>query len=333
MKNLTYVFKWFLAILISFALINVICFFYERQGGWRDTPNGATLAVREPYSVLVHGTEGYSITIVDKNGYLNPDKELADEYVLIMGSSHTQGKEVSPDKKFSVLINDSYGDDKYLHTYNIACDGSYLPTQIKYFKAALEAFPGASIVVIEIASTAFDTSVLEQSLNQPEYDPLDSAVWFENMSITDKIRSAVKDYIPMLSKIKRNYMTIKEAKAVQVKQPIDLDEYRIVINKALQLIRSETDVPIVFVYHPGVIVNYDGSVTLGYSETNDIFEDACLQNGIDVIDTGEAFLECYENSKELPYGFSNTTLGTGHLNATGHKIIADEIIEYLEVQR
>lgn len=333
MKTLTFLKKWFLAICISFALINVICFFYERQVGWKDTPNGASRAIREPHSIIVHGTEGYSITKVDKNGYINPDKDLADEYLLIMGSSHTQGKEISPDKKFSVLVNDSFRDDKYLHTYNISCDGSYLPSQIKHFKAALEAFPGASIVVIEIASTDYAASVIEQSLKQSEYDPLDSAIWFENMSMKDKIRIAVKDYIPMVSKIRKNIITIEEAKSVKDNQPIVLDQYKMVINKALQLIRSETDVPIVFVYHPGVIVNYDSSVSLEYSETWDIFEEACLQNGIDVIDTGEAFLECYENSKALPYGSLNTTLGTGHLNATGHKIIADEIIEYMEIKK
>ncbi len=333
MKKVIFVFKWLLAIAISFVLINVVCFFYERQAGWKDTPNGASDSIREPYSFIVHGTEGYSVARVDKNGYFNPNKELADEYLLIMGASHTQGKEISPDKKFSVLIDDSFHDEIFLHTYNIACDGSYLPSQIKHFNAALEAFPGANMVVIEIANTDFSASVLESSLNQSVYDPSDSAVWFEKMSFKDKMRNALKDYIPMLSKIKKNIETIKQTKSTNEKQSIDLDEYRGVINQALQLIRSETNVPIVFVYHPGVIINYDGSVTLDYSETWDIFQETCSQNNIDVIDTGESFLECYEKSKVLPYGFFNTTLGTGHLNATGHKIIADEIIEYMEDKR
>lgn len=330
MKKITYVLKWSLAILISFVMINAICFLYERQGGWRDTPNGASEAVREPYSLLVHGTEGYAITRVDKNGYFNPNKALADKYMLIMGSSHTQGKEVSPDKKFSVLVDNSFNDNKYLHTYNIACDGSYLPSQIKHFNAALEAFPGTDMVVIEISNTDFSISALENSLNQSEYDPKDSAVWFENMSLKNKLRNAIKDYVPMLSKIKKNIETIKQIKTSTEKQSIDLTEYRIAINKALQLIRSETSVPVVFVYHPGVIINADGSITLDYSETWDIFQETCSQNNIVIIDTGEAFLECYDKSKALPYGFLNTTFGSGHLNATGHRIIADEILEYME---
>ena len=102
MNKIKTLFLWFTAIVLGFFVCNIICFGYERPTGWRDTPSGAANAVREPYSLLVHGTEGYSMTRVDRNGYLNPDKDLAEEYIIMMGSSHTQGKEISPQKKYSV---------------------------------------------------------------------------------------------------------------------------------------------------------------------------------------------------------------------------------------
>lgn len=38
--------------------------------------------------------EGYGVYKVDSRGYVNEDKTLGDEYVLCVGASFTQGKEV-----------------------------------------------------------------------------------------------------------------------------------------------------------------------------------------------------------------------------------------------
>lgn len=330
MKKLSHIINWCLAIIVAFIMINIVCFFYERQPGWHDTPNGASLAVRMPYSLIVHGTEGYSITRVDKNGYLNPDMQLADHYILMMGASHTQGKEISPDKKYSVLVNDLYFNDSKLHTYNISCDGSFLPSQIKHFKAAMETFPDADVVTIEILSTDYSVDEIKDSLIQAEYDPSDTAVYFENMSLKEKARTALKSYIPMLSKIKKNMLAIEQAKQTTEKTDIDFYEYQKEITKALALIRSECNVPLVIIYHPETSINQDGSLSLKYSDTWDIFYNACKSCNIDVIDSGNDFLQYYENNNVLPYGFSNSAPGTGHLNKIGHQIIANEIIDYLE---
>ncbi len=330
MNKIKDLFSWMIAIFIAFIIINIICFCYERPPGWRDTPKGASLAVREPYCLLVHGTEGYAITRVDKNGYLNPDKPLADKYILMLGASHTQGKEISPDKKYSVLVNDFYYNDDYLHTYNISCDGSFLPSQLRHFKAALEAFPDAELVTIEIPGTDYSVEDITTSMDQPDYDPADSAIWFEHMSFTEKAKNTLKDYVPMLSKIKKSYLGLQQAKNPSKKQPIDPDEYEKAINQSLSQIRSECDIPIVFIYHPETVLESDGTMSLEYSKTWEIFKSACINNDIDVIDCGDEFLENYEASHKLPYGFANSTPGTGHLNELGHKILADKIIQYLE---
>ena len=323
-------FGWCIAIMIAFLVSNIFCFIYERQPGWLDTPNGASTAVREPFSWVVHGTEGYSISRMDRNGYSNPDKELADEYILMMGASHTQGKEIAPDKKYSVLVNDFLSDDGKLHTYNIGCDGSFLPAQLKHFKAAMKAFPDAKVVTIEILDTDYSPNEIEDSINQAEYDPNDSAVYFERMSLKNKIKNYVKSYLPMLSKIKKNIETVKKAKEVSTETQLDLEAYGKAINVSLAQIRSECDAPIVFIYHPGTIINPDGTISLKYSQTYEIFKQACNNNDIDIIDSGNDFLNYYETNKKVPYGFMNTSLGEGHLNAVGHRILADEIIRYLE---
>ena len=142
--SLKKIISWGLAALLSFCLVNSCLSFYERPVGWIVTPYGASPAIRRPGSILVHGTEGYGITQIDDNGYTNPNIPLGDDYILIMGASHTQGKEIPPDYKYSVLVNDPLsGDKKELVTYNIACDGNFLPSIFNHFPAAVEIYPNA----------------------------------------------------------------------------------------------------------------------------------------------------------------------------------------------
>ena len=56
---------------------------------------------------------------------------------------------------------------------------------------------------------------------------------------------------------------------------------------------------------------------------------ACASNGIIFLDTGDAFLRAYEKDYSVPYGFANTTFLTGHLNKTGHRIVAEAFYQAL----
>ena len=321
--------QWILALLAGFCLVNALCFGYERQPGWLDTPNGAATSVWRPGAVIVHGTEGYGISKVDENGFLNPDGTLAERYVLMMGASHTQGKEVSPEQRYSTLVNDYFsGDSGLLAAYNIASDGHFLPSQIQHFKAAVAAFPNAEAITIEIGSTDFSAQELHDAQNQAAYVPDNGD--FKDLSPVSRLKLAAKEGIPLLALLKKNVQTLRAQAAEDSEGRYD---YETELDAALALIRAEFDGPIAFVYHPTTEIQPDGTVKLGYSNTWDIFCGVCEKNGIDVIDTGTRFQMLYEIEGQLPYGFANTTPGEGHLNALGHRILAEEIIAYLEELR
>ena len=40
--------------------------------------------------------------------------------------------------------------------------------------------------------------------------------------------------------------------------------------------------------------------------------------------------EHFQQSREIPYGFRNTAMGTGHLNEAGHRLIAQTLYTYLK---
>ena len=64
-------------------------------------------------------------------------------------------------------------------------------------------------------------------------------------------------------------------------------------------------------------------------ETKRAFTEACAENGIVFADMSDMFLEEYESEHMLPHGFMNTSPGTGHLNRTGHRLIAARLAEII----
>lgn len=320
-----------ISFLISFFVVNGLMFIYERPVAWIDTPNGASYAIRNPSSLLVHGTEGYAFSKIDENGYINQLYPANNEYVLMMGSSHSQGKEVSTENRYSSIVNSELtGGKKELHAYNIACDGHFLPTLIKHFKSAVTCYPNATCVTIEIGSTDYSLDELKDSLNQPQnIDSRSAKEIFSEQSSKSKIKNMVKEIFPLLSMIQNHLQTASAGKTNGERYPIDEDDYKNIITGALKLIRSEYEGDIVFVYHPSTVIENDGSLSIVRSETIGIFKNTCADIGIDFIDVGDAFLNHYDEYHELPYGFSNTSPGKGHLNEVGHQIMADAILDYL----
>jgi hypothetical protein len=83
---------------------------------------------------------------------------------------------------------------------------------------------------------------------------------------------------------------------------------------------------LVIFYHPQVLVNDEGRPYTGdVSMYSDLMNDLCNQHGILYADMTDIFLSAYEDSYILPYGFANTTPGSGHLNEYGHRMIAEEL--------
>lgn len=326
-------FQWVSALVIGFFVVNLLCFGYERPTGWIETPNGPSPAGWNPNKVVVHGTEGFGIMKSDENGYINKSASLKDDYVLCMGSSHTQGKEMAMDEKYSSLINTRFSEnDNESAVYNIACDGNFLPTLIKHFPAAVEAFPEASVVTIEISNTDITVGELEDAMLQAEYDESQSVKnQLQYMGLKDKLKIFIKEYFPLISLVKSKMETSSANDAVDgsVEKTDDGDAAKALEN-ALKLIRSQYDGEIIFIYHSQTLIEKDGSISFAEDKLFDTFEKACKKNNICLVDMRPVFVEHYEKTREIPYGFADTKPGNGHLNKLGHRLIAESLIPYIE---
>jgi hypothetical protein len=89
---------------------------------------------------------------------------------------------------------------------------------------------------------------------------------------------------------------------------------------------SRNNVKLIIFYHPRLDLNADGSVTsVGNSDDLELFSSACAENGVTFIDMADVFLAAYDSHRVLPHGFFNSPIGTRHLNAKGHEMIAERI--------
>ena len=87
-------------------------------------------------------------------------------------------------------------------------------------------------------------------------------------------------------------------------------------------------VQLIIVYDPVVYTDETGA---GSTETNPVnlaaMETACRENGIQLVDLTASYLAGFNSQHKLPYGFANTSPGSGHMNAWGHRLFAQAVYE------
>ena len=120
----------------------------------------------------------------------------------------------------------------------------------------------------------------------------------------------------------------------QVKATPLEDDYEPALEKVLAMLAAECEAqglqPII-VYNSSVLIKEDGSA---YTDTNaakhNAFARLCEEKGICFIDLCPRFIQLYETEHLLPYGFSNTSPGGGHINKVGHRIFAEEVCKAIQ---
>ena len=99
----------------------------------------------------------------------------------------------------------------------------------------------------------------------------------------------------------------------------------------LTRLRQRTDLPLVMVYVPHAPNMDQNSMVLRSPRAELVrsFAAACAGHGIDFVDLSDAFQEYYRTELRFPRGFANTPPGNGHLNAAGHRMVAQAVLDHL----
>jgi hypothetical protein len=270
-------------------------------------------------------TEGFGYGEMNNEGFNNiQDYFFQPIEILLMGSSQMEGTNVPQNATTTALLNKLFG-AKYV--YNIGISGHDFSHIVNNLKTAVQFYKPNEYVIIEIGSLQFNVQALEESINGtleriPSYDN-------KIMFFLQKI-----PYLRLLYSQYKNFVGKGGDEDFQQSGiAFDIGKLSVALDavmKKLYMIEKEHGIKIIIFYHPHFTLNNNGSISENtVYEYQKTFENACNNNDILFVNMADVFIEEYNNNHILPHGFSNTAVGSGHLNRNGHKIIAHELFRQI----
>lgn len=326
--------------LISFGILNGICFFFYNVPVHSESETGSTDYVWEKNKFYSRGTEGFAWGKTDSNGFNNISSEHSIKpEVLIMGTSHTEALNVLQNESYAYRFNElSEQNGMELDAYNIGISGHNITICLNNFESALEEFEPSKYVVMEVTTTELTENEINQVLNSTVKTIHSSAnpilVFLQKIPFLRRVYSQI-DNLGVEVKSDNNG-TEKERKTLPaaVQSADDKNNsYEDALNTLLERIGKAAEskgIKLIIVHHSKLQFDESGNVIPQLSsEKSEIFKTVCSRNGIEIFDMYDAFAEYYNETHRLPYGFINTAVGVGHLNKYGHKVIADELFKLI----
>ncbi len=330
---------WLVAALTAVLICDLACFLFYDPCQELPRRMGSTTGYLLPDSFGVYGLEGYCIADIDNEGYVNRDLLRADDYYVVAGASHTEGLFIPEKDRYSDILNDMLYHDGKNHMINIGKSGNYFSVVLQHLDGILGEFSDAKGIIIETDSLCYDTKALYDSMTQTGYDPDETAQSLvASMSPRQRITVRVKQALPLLRLLHKQYYTYLDSK--QEKSDSDIlneqfwrseyeGDFEVALDDLMKFIRSKTDKQVIILYHPAVELETDGTMKALTNNAEPYYEKVCKNNGIVFVDMTDTFMEAYENDHIIPYGFSNTTPGDGHINRAAHRMIAKKLAEVI----
>ena len=335
------------AFVAAFLLVNGLCFGLSRLPKAFMRSANVTEMVWNPGTTMINSTEGIGVYSIDKHGFLNTSTpEEHESYILVLGASHTEGKEVPEGQRYTDLLNEYLESaNRDCFVYNMGMDAHFFDKLIAGFSAAVQEFPEAERIVLEVSELNFSKEELEKALEERPYvENQQASSLQENSSRVENIKGLVKECVPFFNIAKKQFATKKVdlSSAFGLNKWTDLfakekeaetlteAEYYEAFRRMTDLLRGSFEKEIIILYHPSLELTYDGELRCDYPDNFDAFRTACMESGLTFCDVGDAYISAWQEEYTVPRGFHNTEMGYGHINKYGHRIIADELYTYMQ---
>ena len=332
-KGLYWLLKVIIAACIATLVLSVFSLLYYNNGIRKTSTTGATDYVWENrfYSL---GYEGYAWGYYDESGYNNVfGISGAEPDILLMGSSQMNAYNVSAKYSTAFLLNEALHDSELGYSvYNIGMEGHDFYTCSDNLEDAIATYSPKKYVIIETMTVALSIDKMEEVLNKtrvksPAYDK-GVIYYLQKIPYLRLLHKKIRDIQAV--NISKENDDIEEVKGCD---DSDMDVQALLYNKELDQymkklgkLADESGIVLILFYLPSVMINEDGSIGIGVDlEEISKISSVCQNYGIRFVDMSEAFSNNYQKNYELPYGFSNTEIGHGHLNRIGHNLVANEL--------
>jgi hypothetical protein len=327
--------RFVIAGIVAFIFLNIFCLVYYNVPGHIAGKTGATDYVYPQYARYSQMVEGFGYGRLNNEGYNNTDDYNSQEIdVLLMGSSHIEGMNVGQNKIAASILNTIL---KSKYTYNIGFSTHDFLRNLGNLKNAVDYYKPKEYVVLEIQNIVFNIQNLEDVINS-------------NLERLPSFDHGLLSYLQRVPYLRLGYRQMKfftgshvvdmlrmfrgsGSKTEEQSDSINWDRIGILLDALMARTRRiciDNEIDFIVVYHPPLTVGKDGCAAM--DPPNEYLiktRNACNSNGIYFMDMTNAFIAEYNTKHLLPHGFSNTAIGTGHLNKTGHRLIANELSEFI----
>lgn len=337
---LIWIVKLCVASLLAFAALNLFAFFFYNYGLRVDSETGTT-DYRWKEGIFSQAYEGFGYGTRDKYGFNNafiPPENSAIN-IIVMGSSQMEASNVPYNKNTVYLLNEAFAESNVdLYAYNMAMEGHRIERQVNHLKKSLSKYQPKDYVVLETMDVMFSATAMEDVLDG-NYGTLsyeDSSKLAHYAKKSPYVRLMYQQYLAAKNnrqdKHKEEIISIYDREPLLAVEAIEENGYSeedlLVLSEFLDYIVyscSDYGCKPAILYIPTGYIK-DGDYTFVHDKVAvSQLEELCNEKGILLINLTDEFTEYYAKNKILPYGFSNTAYGEGHLNVTGHRIIADKL--------
>lgn len=266
-------------------------------------------------------TEGFAFGRFDENGF-NNQKAIANPDVLILGSSHIEATNVLQKDSVTFLLNDLLS-DRNLQVYNKGVSGHAFSKVVSHLKANIDA-SNPPIVVIETSTVSLTEDEIKNAIsnksrfkNDANNAPKKGLLYYLQVSPFSRLLwNQISHGLFELFGLKT---TKAETQVIPATQS-DYDELFDFIDSQ----RKNYNGKIIVFYHPTGKPEKNGSLRFETDENAlRIFSSECEKHKIAFLDMTQTFQDEWENHHRSARGFTTGTAFSGHLNSTGHRLVAE----------
>lgn len=307
--------KLLISAVVSFGLISIVCFFHYNLPVHYTNSDGYTDYIWEKSKIYSRANEGFSIGKTNNEGLSNLEDYTNQPIdILLIGSSQFEAFNVMPDDSTTAQLNTMLGEDYF--AYNLGISGHDFLRCTQNLDKALEKYRPTKYVIMEVSDLFLTDKDINDALNNniPELKSSEN-----KLILTLEKVPALRHFYNQLDN------ALHKSNGTEAAQEYT-DDISNSLETLLKQIAGQADkynVQIVFLHH-----NPNTNENETTKAQKQLWLELCDKNNIDFIDMTEDFSNAFNDNKYL-YGFLNTLPNEGHLNKTGHKIIAERIYKYI----
>ena len=315
--------SWSLALVLALLLSSCFVLIYSYSGTHIASATGATDYTWKPNQYKANATEGFVWIRMDDNGYNNLSSATDDIDILLMGASHMEAVNVPRQKNTGALLNQVLPD---MRTYNIGISAHRVPVCLDNLESAIRVYRPQKYIIIHTGSTSFSEQDLKDVLAHalPDIPSYDHGLVYQ----LQKVPSIKVLYKQIQDKLEIDMRAQKAASANgEAEEEKNADSEKAAL--LAKVLRQKNDlcreygIQLILAFTPGVEISADSLRRTDDPDETTLLRETCESLGIVFVDTYDAFQTHYQDTYMPPYGFANTRLGSGHMNETGHAILAN----------